>query len=228
MRRKATTPEEAPWTYDDLVRTDLPAVVEAARGRWPRSRLVVVGHSLGGHVALAAEGAGLLGADALIVAAANVWMRRLEPSRRVWLLKVATISAMAAVATRHRYLPVRALRLGTDDEAAPYIDDLARFALHGRWTSRDGAVDYEAGLARIAAPTFALTSAGDRLYCRPESCARMLERIERCTFHTLVEDDRGGPPPGHMALVTGAASRIGWRRALEWLAAPQERPVPRP
>ncbi len=215
---RSTRASERPWTYDDLVQIDLPAVVDAARARWPDDRLVVVGHSLGAHVALAAQGTGLLRADALVVAGANVWMRHLEPSRRVWLLKLATISGMAAIARRHGCFPVRALRLGTDDEATPYIEDFARFAREGRWTSRDGTRDYERSLAAITVPVLSLTSAGDRLYCRPECARRLLEPIARCTHHCIDRDDTGGPAPGHMALVTGGGSRRGWRRALAWLA----------
>jgi predicted alpha/beta hydrolase len=215
---RSVTPEEHPWGYDDLVRVDLPTVVDAARARWPRSRLVVVGHSLGGHVALASQGAALMHADALIVAASSVWMRHLEASRRVWLLKLATLSGMAALAKRHRYFPARALRLGSDDEAAPYVEDLARFALKGRWTSRDGAVDYEAGLAKITAPVLAITSTGDTLYCRPASASQMLATVPSCTHHLVEANDRGGPAPGHMAVLTDARSRNAWRFALGWLA----------
>ena len=215
---KRRTPGERPWTYDDLVQVDLPAVVSSARTRWPRSRLVVVGHSLGGHVALAAQGAGLIAADALVVAAANVWMRHLEPSRRVWLMKIATIISMAALAKRHRYFPARALRLGSDDEAAPYVEDLARFARRGRWTSRDHAYDYEAGLASIVAPTFALTSSGDGLFCRPESSKRMLATLRACTHRRIAAMDEGSPAPGHMEMLTDARCRGPWRGVLSWLA----------
>jgi predicted alpha/beta hydrolase len=215
---RSPTPEERPWGYDDLVRGDLPAVVDAARVRWPNDRLIVVGHSLGGHVALAAQGAGLVRADALVVAGTNVWMRRLEPSRRVWLLKLAMLTSMAAVATRHRYFPARALRLGTDDEATPYVDDFTRFGLSGRWTSRSGDVDYQAGLASISVPTFSLTSAGDNLYCRPVCAGRLLQPVARCTHHCVTKNDAGGPAPGHMAMVTDAGARDAWQRALAWLA----------
>jgi predicted alpha/beta hydrolase len=212
------TPKERPWSYDDLVRIDLPTVVDAARARWPRSRLVIVGHSLGGHVALAAVGAGLVAVDALIVASANVWMRHLEPSRRVWLRKLGAIAGLAALVKSRGYFPARALRLGSDDEAAPYIEDLARFALQGRWTSRAGTVDYEASLASIVAPVFSLTSAGDAFYCRSECATRMLASVRSCTHHRVEVDDRGGPAPGHIGLLTGVHARSGWRQALAWLA----------
>ncbi|MEO6420812.1 MAG: alpha/beta fold hydrolase, partial [Polyangiaceae bacterium] len=55
------------WTYDDLVRRDLPCVVDCARARQKRGeKVVVIGHSLGGHVAMAAQGLGILDADAVV------------------------------------------------------------------------------------------------------------------------------------------------------------------
>jgi predicted alpha/beta hydrolase len=206
------------WSYDDLVRVDLPTVARVARSRWPGSPVVVVGHSLGGHVALASHGAGLLDVDRLVIAGGNIWHRHLEPSRRVWLMKLATIGGMGALSKRRGYFPVRALRLGTDDEADPYIQDLARFALSGEWTSRDGRVDYGEGLARVTVPTFSLTSEGDRLYCRPVCASRMLAKLPRLTEHVIAGDDRGGPPPGHVAMVTSGLVREPWMRALRWLA----------
>jgi pimeloyl-ACP methyl ester carboxylesterase len=52
--------------YDDLVRTDLPAVVAAARARADGKPVVVVGHALGGHVALGAQGSGRIDVDGIV------------------------------------------------------------------------------------------------------------------------------------------------------------------
>src|SRR5262249_3183855 len=55
------------WSYDDLVREDIPALCHAARERWPNDRLTLVGHSLGGHAAIAAAGTSLAHPDAIAV-----------------------------------------------------------------------------------------------------------------------------------------------------------------
>jgi predicted alpha/beta hydrolase len=106
------------WSYDDLVLGDLPAVVLCARDRAKRVPVAVVGHSLGGHVALASQGIGRIGADAIVAIASNVWMRSLEPSRMRWALKRAMLEAIEGVCARRGYFPARALRLGSDDEAS--------------------------------------------------------------------------------------------------------------
>jgi predicted alpha/beta hydrolase len=54
------------WTYDDLVWRDLPAVVGAARARADDKPVLVVGHALGGHVALASQAARSIDADAIV------------------------------------------------------------------------------------------------------------------------------------------------------------------
>src|SRR3954467_9781632 len=68
------------WTYDDLVREDLPALVEAARDRWPRDRLSVIGHSLGAHVAAASAATKHPDIDTLVLLATNVWLPSFEPN----------------------------------------------------------------------------------------------------------------------------------------------------
>ncbi len=97
------------WTYDDLVARDLPAVVECARAR-EDGRLVVIGHSLGGHVALASQGLGLARADAIVCVAANVWLRSLERSRLRWLAKRVIAEVGSRAVARLGRMPARAIR----------------------------------------------------------------------------------------------------------------------
>src|SRR6185503_13780407 len=68
------------WSYDDLVREDVPVLCRAARERWPNARLTLVGHSLGGHVSLASVSTSSAEADAVAVLATNVWMPSQEPN----------------------------------------------------------------------------------------------------------------------------------------------------
>ena len=76
--------------YDDFVERDLPAVVECVRARNERGPVALLGHSLGGHVALAAQGCGLVSLDALVlVAGANLWLRDFEPNAAIWSAKRA-------------------------------------------------------------------------------------------------------------------------------------------
>ena len=61
------------------VQRDLPAVVEGARARGRGKRVIVVGHSLGGHVAAAAQATGAIDVDAIALVASNVWLEEIEP-----------------------------------------------------------------------------------------------------------------------------------------------------
>ena len=63
----------ADYGYDDFVRFDLPAVVSAGQARGEGLPVIVVGHSLGGHVALASQGTNQMSADAIVGIAAKVW-----------------------------------------------------------------------------------------------------------------------------------------------------------
>jgi predicted alpha/beta hydrolase len=208
------------YRYDDFVERDLPAVFAFARSRAPRKRpVVLVGHSLGGHTGLAAQGAGLVSFDGIVAVAANIWLRDLEPSPRRWLAKRAVLAGALAICRRVGRFPARALRLGSDDEARGYVEDLARFTRTGAWTNADGRIDYLASLSAVRVPVLQILSDGDRLSCAPECGARF---VARCgARHDLVRltHDRDGPPPDHMGLVTSFRSRSAWARAEEWMRA---------
>lgn len=209
----------ASYGYDDLVARDLPAVHECARSRLRRRvPVVLVGHSLGGHVGLAAQGTGLAAFDGIVGVGANVWLRDLEPQRSRWLLKRATLAGIVAVSRRLGRFPARMLRLGSDDESRAYFEDFERFARTGAWTSADGRVDYLAGLGAVRVPVLQLVSDGDRLACVPECGERF---VARCNGgHEVVRvprADDGGPPPDHMGLVTSGRITSAWDRVEAWM-----------
>ncbi len=206
------------WSYDDLVRLDLPAVTEAARAHGDDKPVVIAGHSLGGHVALAAQGTGTMQADGVVAIAANVWLRALEPSRARWAAKLAIARATLATVNRVGRFPARALRLGSDDESATYMRDLMRAPLENAWCSADGATDYVEALANVKIPVAAIVSEGDRINCHPACGDRF---VRACGGPVLVSRiacaDDGGKAPDHMQLVTTLAARTPIVAALAWI-----------
>ena len=197
------------WGYDDLVRYDFPAVTGAARARGEGLPLLVVGHSLGGHVAMAARGTGHLDADAIVGIAANVWLPALDPSLVRRAAKRVLASASMRIIDRIGKLPARALRFGSDDESARYMADLFRTVRRGTWTSADGADDYLAALANVDIPVANVLGDRDRITCHPSVGAAFVRacRGPTATFHA---------DAGHMDLVTSSRHHGVIVAAVKW------------
>jgi predicted alpha/beta hydrolase len=206
------------WTYDDLVRRDLPAVFDCARSRSEDRPVLVVGHSLGGHVALAAQGSGKIAADGIIAIAANVWIRELETSRARWAVKLALARVMEEAVARLGRLPARRLRLGSDDASAAFVRDLLRFIHDGSWKSADGADDYLASLARVVVPVCAVSSENDHVTCHPASAEAFAQRCSGPReMLRIARSDDGRRAPGHMEIVTTDRARVPLLAALAWV-----------
>src|SRR5262249_18413715 len=95
--------------YDELLREDIPAVCHAARERWPAQRLILVGHSLGGHAAIASVSTGACAPDAVVIIAANVWVPRDEPNPVLRAKKAAIVRTCSIVTRAAGYFPARRL-----------------------------------------------------------------------------------------------------------------------
>lgn len=206
--------------YDDLVRFDLPAVVECARARGGELPVCVLGHSLGGHVALASVVSGRATVDGLLLVASNVWHGEAGswPGRQ--MVERAIARGGLLLVERLGKIPARKLRLGSDDEPRGYINDVLGFARERRWASRDGADDYLAGLARVAVPLAAVASDADRLICPPALAERFARRTSGpVAMFRVSRGDDGGPPPSHMGLVTTTRAHDAIGRAVAFLEA---------
>ena len=220
------TPEAGgSWTYDDLVRYDVPALLGAVRARRPDDFVWSVGHSLGGHVSLAGAGTGLPAADGHVLLSSNIWLHSLEPSPLLRAKKTAAIFGLLAATRLAGRFPSKRLGIGPADEAKAYIADTCGFWLRERWASRDG-VDYTAGMARVRGPVLSLVGAGDKLMAHPVGALSWV----RLATGAELEARRVGKgdlglswDPDHMGLVTDERSRPVWRYLAEWMAARSRR-----
>lgn len=204
------------WTYDDLVRRDVPALVNAARaGGRP---VVVVGHSLGGHVSAAAIAEGVP-IDHLVLLAANVWMPSLEPSLRRRIRKAATLVAFEAAGRPLGRFPSRRLRNGPADESLPYVQDLAGFWWRDQWSARDG-TRWADGLSRFDGRVLGVAGAGDTLLAHPEGMRRFCDLFPagRVDFWLAARGRFGlGHDPDHAGLGCDPRSRPLWEGIAAWI-----------
>ncbi len=196
------------WSFDDLVELDLPAIVAAvaADAECAPGELVILGHSLGGLVTTAALATARIPAPRLVVL----------PATAVWLLGPGAPFARRALMSVYRRVtavlgkaPIRALRIGTADEARSYVHQLTGWTRAGRWTSLRG-IDYLAGLAAITTPVLPVVGAGDWM-CTPRDAQSFASRIPTAAPLRVVSRASGDAlDPDHFQLFTRPELRPLW------------------
>lgn len=216
--------EGATWDYDALV-ADAGLAAAYLAQRFPKLQRVAAGHSLFGHVALAwqaqheATRVGV-GYDRLVLLAANVWLRELEPLAWRWRLKCVSFAAMQAASAPLGYLPVRRLRLGTADESHPYLAQMGSWQGSGDWCSQDG-FSYLQALGQVRSQVLSVASDGDKLLAVPACQLRLASRIQGPLTHITVGERFGyACAPDHMGLVLDRRLVPLWREIAAWATRP--------
>ncbi|MCP4873801.1 MAG: alpha/beta fold hydrolase [Proteobacteria bacterium] len=211
------------WSYDDIIRFDLPACVAAARKLKP-GPVWVVGHSLAGHASIAAAGAGFYEdapPDGHVLLSSNMWTPDLEP--RWWLRrrKATSVLLFAGILKLFGKFPSRGFGMGPVDEAGSYVSDIVRIWKGNAWASRDGEHDYFEGMKRVTGPVLAVVGKGDDLMAHPSGARAWTDGFGegRADWWLVGEGDHGLPfDPDHMTVVTDDRSRPLWNTILGWMS----------
>ncbi len=219
---------EGRWSFDELV-ADVGVYVDALAREAPGLPLFLVGHSLFASASLAwlsraAAEAREVPVSAFVMIASDVWNLTRERSLARRLEKLAVYNASAAIVRALGYFPARRMRQGSTDESDAYWLQARGWMQHGVWDSRDGAIDYAQGLAKLPQPLLHLLSRGDRLYAHPDSAAGLTAAVPRRELVVLGSRNAplelAGTAPDHMQMVTEAGPgqlRI-WAWVARWLA----------
>lgn len=210
-----STPALAPGAahgYREMVETDLPAVIDALSVRFPAAPLHLVGHSLGGQVALLTAAARPDTVQSLtLIATGTVHWRRFGTRRRR-LEVLRQVQWMALCTRRHGWWP------GGTVVPAPVaggvIRDWARHSRTGRYRPAGSRVDYDRHLDALGCPVLSISLADDPLG-PPETVDALAGRLRaaRVTRRHL-DAEAGVSHPGHFDWMRDApavaAAISGW------------------
>lgn len=193
--------------YQDLLDVDVDIAVSFAEAQWPSTRRVLVGHSLGGQLAVlyAAARPDKVSAVALTAAGSVHW----KAYPLLTGLGVLAFTQFArAVAAILGVFPGDRLGFG-GRQPRRLIQDWARTAISGRWRPAGSTVDYHELLAALPLPVLAVTLEDDRF-----APASSVDALTRPLPDGLV--DRAYLSADQMR---GAATHLRWLRTPQPVAA---------
>ncbi|GGQ55479.1 alpha/beta fold hydrolase [Couchioplanes azureus] len=147
--------------YAHLVNVDLPAVF-AGSAVPATGKVALVGHSLGGQLALLSGAAGTVRADAIVTVGTGTSSTAARRSRLGRASRAAGVRFVGAVTCSLGYWPGH--RLGfAGRQPRTLMADWGYEARHGRYRLHGDRTDYEAALARLETPVLLAGIAGDRM-----------------------------------------------------------------
>jgi predicted alpha/beta hydrolase len=182
--------------YDEIVNLDFPALIEAARQRFPTNERILLGHSLGGQLSALYLSAHPDAARALIlVAACNVHYKGWSGSRRLRIVVFAVLLRMMGALLG--YVP--AGRIGfAGNEARTVIVDWSNNCFTGRYVLANSNHNYEHSLKRMAKPVLAISFELDQFAPR-RAIEKLLCKLaaSHVTHRHFAADDQALPRAGH-------------------------------
>jgi pimeloyl-ACP methyl ester carboxylesterase len=235
---ESKAPDEGPWdaTIDDHIGIDLPALVEAVCERSGSQRVIWVGHSLGGVVALAAASTTLKDRFAALITIGSPVVFGLHRHLR-WLIRIARALApwgqfdstlARLIAPVAAYTPAPKLvyatanldNLAGEDQRfllanvfAPMWNGVLRqlddWLANDSFRSVDGAVDYRAGIETLSVPTLVIGGSVDHL--APVASTRVLFELVKSPGRQLAlfgKEFGHSAEYGHGDLVVGARAHL--------------------
>lgn len=152
------------YGYHELASVDLPAIFEVVRSRFPDSTPYLLGHSMGGQLAVmyASRIRGRLGGLILVASGTPYYRGYRGISGPGMLVGTAAISLTANIAG---FWPGDRISgaAGFGRQSKVLISDWARLARTGRFVPVDADIDYEERIARLKLPVLSITVEGDDL-----------------------------------------------------------------
>jgi len=213
---------ESSWSVDDLVRSDMPAILDYVERETGQSRVNWVGHSLGGmmmfpFLELSTEPdriANFVGMGSTIIQAGAPRRDMLAANASIrGLLNIASAGRLGRPLTFFRmpgmasidkfYYSAENVDRRTisrfygytlEDPGPGALRQFAPYLRHGHLLSADGKIDYSARLGEVTVPTLMVAGAGDLISDVPST---------RMTFDALGSQDKTlyvfGKASGHVA-----------------------------
>ena len=215
---ESVLPTRPSFSFDDIVRHDVPALVFALRERFPDLPRFLVGHSLGVNAGL--PGLALLrdhNVRASVAIAPNLWAPKFEPSRLRRLKNRAMVAAFELAARPSGFFDPAPFGMGRSRIPRPYVEQFGRFYREDRLLSMDRADDYEQGLGSLTLPILAWSGGQDTLMAHPDAVAEYLRLFTRARVEHRAFVGLDGFEPDHMQVVIDERCRPLFEESADFL-----------
>ncbi|MEV4239469.1 MULTISPECIES: alpha/beta fold hydrolase [unclassified Nocardia] len=189
--------------YHELASVDFPAIFSVVRDRFPDSTPYLLGHSMGGQLAVlyASRIRGRLG-GLILIASGTPYHRGFRGISGPGML-VGT-AAMSLTANLTGFWPGDRISLGGfGRQSKVLMSDWARLARTGRFAPVDADIDYEERIARLKLPVLSITMTGDDL-APSSSAAHLLAKMPKAEVTTWVQPE----PLGHNGWIRQYSSTV--------------------